>query len=69
MDKLAEKLKADAERIDVSVSDDLDYRIEASLRGIEPLRPDAEPEAAAGPASAVLVGEQPDRRRGSARGS
>ena len=36
MDKLARKLRADAERIDVSVSDELDRRIEASLRAVTP---------------------------------
>ena len=36
MDKLARQLRADAERIDVSVSDELDRRIEASLRAVTP---------------------------------
>ena len=36
MDKLARRLRADAERIDVSVSDELDRRIEASLRAVTP---------------------------------
>ena len=34
MDKLAKRLREDAERIEVTVSDELDYRIEASLRGV-----------------------------------
>jgi hypothetical protein len=36
MDKLAEQLKSDAAAIDVQVSDELDRRITASLRGIQP---------------------------------
>ena len=36
MDKLAKQLRTDAERIDVSVSDELDRRIEASLRAVTP---------------------------------
>lgn len=36
MDKLAKQLKQDAERIEVQVSDELDHRIAASLRGIRP---------------------------------
>ena len=36
MDKLANRLRRDAERIEVAVSDDLDHRIAASLRGITP---------------------------------
>jgi hypothetical protein len=39
MDKLAEKLKADATAIDVHISDDLDRRIAASLQGVEPEQP------------------------------
>lgn len=39
MDKLAEKLQADAERIDVQVSDELDRRIDASLRAALPETP------------------------------
>jgi hypothetical protein len=39
MDKLAEKLKADAAVIEVHISDDLDRRITASLQGVEPERP------------------------------
>jgi hypothetical protein len=39
MDKLAEKLKADAAAIDVHISDDLDRRIAASLQGVEPEQP------------------------------
>lgn len=37
MDKLARRLRADAEKIDVAVSDELDRRITASLQGIEPV--------------------------------
>lgn len=36
MDKLADRLRRDAERIEVSVSDELDHRISASLRGVAP---------------------------------
>ena len=36
MDKLAKQLRADAERIDVSVSAELDRRIDASLRAVTP---------------------------------
>jgi hypothetical protein len=36
MDKLARQLREDARRIDVTVSDDLDRRIEASLRAARP---------------------------------
>jgi hypothetical protein len=39
MDKLAERLKADAAVIDVHISDDLDRRITASLQSVEPERP------------------------------
>lgn len=37
MDKLAKQLRRDAEKIEVAVSDDLDYRISASLHGVSPL--------------------------------
>ncbi|MGB5335745.1 MAG: hypothetical protein WBN07_09000 [Woeseiaceae bacterium] len=37
MDKLAKQLRQDADKIEVAVSDELDYRISASLRGISPL--------------------------------
>ena len=40
MDKLAERLKDDAARIDVQVSDELDRRIGASLQGIKPEAPE-----------------------------
>lgn len=40
MDKLTQKLKVDAERIEVQISDDLDRRIEASLRAVTPDRPE-----------------------------
>lgn len=36
MDKLANRLKQDAEQIEVSVSEELDQRITASLRGVTP---------------------------------
>jgi len=36
MDKLADRLRDDAARIDVSISDELDHRIEASLRAVTP---------------------------------
>ena len=37
MDKLAKQLRTDAERIEVTVSDELDRRIDASLRAVEPV--------------------------------
>ena len=37
MDKLAKQLRTDAERIEVTVSDELDRRINASLRAVEPV--------------------------------
>lgn len=37
MDKLAKQLRSDAEKIEVAVSDELDNRIAASLRGVSPL--------------------------------
>jgi hypothetical protein len=36
MDKLANRLRRDAENIEVTVSDELDHRITASLRGVTP---------------------------------
>ena len=39
MDKLALKLREDADKIEVTVSDELDHRIEASLRAVEPAKP------------------------------
>ena len=36
MDKLARQLRDDAQRIDVTVSDELDRRIDASLRAVTP---------------------------------
>lgn len=36
MDKLAKQLRDDAQRINVTVSDELDHRIEASLRAVTP---------------------------------
>jgi hypothetical protein len=44
MDNLATRLKDDAARIDVQVSDELDRRISASLQGITPEAPEV-PEA------------------------
>lgn len=38
MDKLTQQLKRDAEAIEVEVSDELDRRIAASLRGVSPER-------------------------------
>jgi len=38
MDKLANRLRKDADSIDVAVSDELDHRIAASLRNITPHR-------------------------------
>jgi hypothetical protein len=46
MDKLAKQLRADAERIDVAVSDELEQRILASLHGVSP-RAEASPDTAA----------------------
>jgi hypothetical protein len=40
MDKLALKLREDADKIDVGISDELDHRIEASLRATAPAKPD-----------------------------
>ena len=37
MDKLAKQLRDDAEQINVSVSDELDHRIAASLRAVTPV--------------------------------
>lgn len=39
MDRLAEQLKRDADNIEVRVSDELDHRIAASLRGVTPEAP------------------------------
>ena len=36
MDKLALKLREDADKIEISISDELDHRIEASLRAAAP---------------------------------
>jgi len=49
MDKLAKKLRDDAERIDVSVSDELDRRIDASLRAVTPEREAQRPVASKPP--------------------
>ena len=37
MDKLANRLREDAEKIEVAVSHELDHRISASLRGVSPI--------------------------------
>lgn len=37
MDKLARQLREDAENIEVTISDELDRRIEASLRAVTPI--------------------------------
>lgn len=39
MDRLAQRLREDAERIDVEVSAELERRIDASLRAVTPERP------------------------------
>jgi hypothetical protein len=39
MDKLALKLREDADKIEVGISDELDHRIEASLRAAGPAKP------------------------------
>jgi hypothetical protein len=49
MDKLARQLHDDAQRIDVSVSEELDRRIEASLRAITPESEDSRPAPVARP--------------------
>jgi hypothetical protein len=49
MDKLANRLRDDAARIDVNVSDELDRRIEASLLAVTPEMPKQHPVAAARP--------------------
>ena len=38
MDKLAKQLREDAERIDATISEELDNRIQASLQGVQPER-------------------------------
>ncbi len=40
MDRLTEQLKRDADSIEVRVSDELDHRIEASLRSVTPEAPE-----------------------------
>jgi len=49
MDKLAKRLHEDAERIEVSVSDELDRRIEASLLAVTPETTRQRPVASARP--------------------
>ncbi len=39
MDKLAKQMKADAAKIEVQVSDELEQRITASLRAVSPVKP------------------------------
>ena len=39
MDKLAKRLREDADNIEASVSDELDARIQASLAGVQPEQP------------------------------
>jgi hypothetical protein len=39
MDKLAMKLREDADKIEVTISDELDHRIEASLQAAAPVSP------------------------------
>jgi hypothetical protein len=45
MDKLAKQLREDADRINVAITDELDQRIEASLRSVTPVRERAAPRA------------------------
>jgi hypothetical protein len=49
MDKLARQLRDDAQRIEVAVSDELDRRIDASLRAVTPEAEDRRPVPAARP--------------------
>ena len=49
MDKLAKQLRADAERIDVTVSDELDRRINASLQAVTPVEQSTGPVASKPP--------------------
>ena len=49
MDKLAKQLRDDAQRIDVTVSDELDRRIDASLRAVKPETEEHRPVPAARP--------------------
>lgn len=49
MDKLARRLKEDADSIEVTVSEELDTRIAASLRGVTPERPARAPRERAKP--------------------
>ena len=44
MDKLAKRLREDADNIEASVSDELGARIQASLAGVQPEKPAAEAE-------------------------
>lgn len=50
MDKLARRLKDDADKIDVTVSEELDNRIAASLRSVTPEGPARAPRERAKPA-------------------
>ncbi|MDH5456152.1 MAG: hypothetical protein OEY37_08770 [Gammaproteobacteria bacterium] len=49
MDKLARQLQEDAQRIEVSISDELDRRIDASLRAVTPELESPRPGPAARP--------------------
>jgi hypothetical protein len=49
MDKLARQLHDDAQRIEVAVSDELDRRIEASLRAVTPEAEESRPAPVARP--------------------
>jgi len=49
MDKLAKQLRADAELIEVTVSDELDRRINASLQAVTPVEQSAGPVASKPP--------------------
>lgn len=49
MDKLAKRLREDADRIEVAVSEELDNRIAASLRGVTPEGPARPPRERAKP--------------------
>jgi len=49
MDKLAKQLRADAERIEVTVSDELDRRINASLQAVTPVEQSPGPVASKPP--------------------
>ena len=50
MDKMANRLRQDADRIEASVSDELDHRIAASLQGVTPEGPTRTPRERTRPA-------------------